>query len=51
MDSTPCLSDAAASARRSDLAIGLTGADHEAARRLRGRRLLIARVHGLPSWR
>jgi hypothetical protein len=43
MDPTPRSPDAAAS-RGSDLAIGLTGADHEAARRLRGRRLLVARV-------
>ena len=44
MDPTAWLPDAAASARGNDLAIGPTGADHEAARRLRGRRLLAARV-------
>jgi hypothetical protein len=43
MDPTPYLPDAAASAPASDPAIGPTGADHEAARRLRGRRLLVAR--------
>jgi hypothetical protein len=44
MDPTPRLPDGAASSRGSDLAIGPTGADHEATRRLRGRRLLVARV-------
>jgi hypothetical protein len=44
MDPTPRLPDGVASSRGSDLAIGPTGADHEAARRLRGRRLLVARV-------
>jgi hypothetical protein len=43
MDPTPRLPDGDASSRGSDLAIGPTGADHEAARRLRGRRLLGAR--------
>jgi hypothetical protein len=43
MDPTPCLPQAAASARPSDPGTGPTGADHEAARRLRGRRLLAAR--------
>src|SRR5512133_33653 len=43
MDPTPRLPDGAASARGSDLAIGPTGADHEAARRLCGRSLMVAR--------
>jgi hypothetical protein len=44
MDPTPCLPDAAASVDRSDQTIGSTGAEHEAARRLRGWKLLVARV-------
>jgi hypothetical protein len=44
MDPTPRLPDGAASSRGSDLAIAPTGADHEAARRLRGRRLFVARA-------
>jgi hypothetical protein len=44
MDPTPCLPDAAASVGRSDQTIGSTGAEHEAARRLRGWKLLVARV-------
>jgi hypothetical protein len=44
MDPTPCLPDAAASSHGSDLPTAPTGADHEAARRLRGWRLLVARV-------
>jgi hypothetical protein len=43
MDPTPRLPHGAASPCGSDLAIGPTGADHEAARRLRGRSLLAAR--------
>jgi hypothetical protein len=43
MDPTACLPDAAASARGSDPAVGPTFADHEAARRLRGQRLVVAR--------
>jgi hypothetical protein len=44
VDPTPRLPDAVASSRGSDLAIGPTGVDHEAARSLRGRRLLVARA-------
>jgi hypothetical protein len=44
MDPTPCLPDAAASVGRSDQTIGSIGTEHEAARRLRGWRLLVARV-------
>jgi hypothetical protein len=44
MDPTPRLPDAAASAGRSDPAIGSTGTEHEERTRLRGRRLLIARL-------
>ena len=44
MDPTPRLPEGAASARGSEAAIGPTVTDHEAARRLRGRRLLVARV-------
>jgi hypothetical protein len=44
MDPTPRLPDAAASSRGSEPAIGPTVTDHEAARRLRGWRLLVARV-------
>jgi hypothetical protein len=43
MDPTPCLPDAAASGR-SDPATGSAGTEHEERRRLRGRRLLVARV-------
>jgi hypothetical protein len=44
LDPTPYLPDPAASAGCSDLVLGSTGAEHEAARRLRGQRLLVARV-------
>jgi hypothetical protein len=43
MDPTPYLPDPPATAGHSDLTIGPTGADHEAATRLHGRRLLAAR--------
>jgi hypothetical protein len=44
MDPTPRLPDAAASVGRSDQTIGSTGTAHEERRRLRGWRLLVARV-------
>jgi hypothetical protein len=44
MDPTPRLPEAAASAGPNDQTIGSTATEHEAARRLRGRRLLVARV-------
>jgi hypothetical protein len=43
MDPTPRLPDGAVSSGGSDLAIGPTVTDHEAARRLRGWSLLVAR--------
>jgi hypothetical protein len=44
MDPTPRLPDAAALAGRSDQPMGSTGTEHEERRRLRGWRLLVARV-------